>query len=200
MSQGASEGEAPGRYDRTYGGLIASLLVTVVVVVGYVGLRAINRDELEVRPEPVDYAEAVAAAQEAGFTLVYPRELPEGWIATRIDFERGETPAWGIDLLTDDGRFVGLRQEDEDVDDLLSTYVDERPSEEETVVLDSAVATSWQAWSDEGGDHAFSTEVEPVGGPDDPDDEGDTLLVYGSAGETDQVELIRLLATERLAS
>ena len=190
--------EAPSRYDRTYGGLIASLLVTVVVVVGYVGLRALNRDELEVTPEPVEYAEAVAAAQDAGFTLVYPRQLPAGWVATRLAFERGESPAWGIDLLTDDGTFVGLRQEDEDLDDLLSTYVDEQPSEEEMVSLDSAVASSWQAWSDDGGDHAFSTEVAPVAGADDSAAERDTLLVYGSASEVDQIELIGLLVTDPL--
>lgn len=190
--------EAPSRYNRTYGGLLASLLVTVLVVVGYVGLRALNRDELDVRPEPVDYAEAVAAAQEAGFTLVYPQRLPDGWIATRLHFERGDRPAWGIDMLTDDGSFVGLRQEDADVDDLLETYVDERPEEGEEVALDSAVAGSWQTWSDEGGDHAFSTEVPSIQGPAGSAAEEDTLLVYGSASEQDQVELIGVLVTDPL--
>jgi hypothetical protein len=188
--------EAPTRYDRTYGGLVASLLVTVLVVVGYVGLRALNRDDLEVRPEPVDYAEAVGAAQDAGFTLVYPRQLPDGWIVTRLAFERGERPAWGMDLLTEDGSFVGLRQEDDDVEDLLSTYVDEHPSEGDAATLDSQVATSWQEWSDEGGDHAYSADAPSVDG----EAGGSTLLVYGSASEEEQVELIGLLVTDPLAS
>jgi hypothetical protein len=189
--------EAPSRYSRTYGGLVASLLVTVLVVVGYVGLRALNRDELDVRPEPVAYAEPVSAAQDAGFTLVYPRALPEGWIVTRLDFERGKHPAWGMDLLTEDGSFVGLRQEDADVDDLLSTYVDESPSEGDEVTLDSAVATSWQEWSDEGGDHAYSAETVPV---DAGVDSSATLLVYGSASAKEQAELIGLLVTDPLDS
>ena len=179
--------QAPARYDRTYGGLIASLLVTVLVVVGYVVLRAVNRDELDVEPQPVEYVDAVAAAQDAGFVLVYPRQLPEGWIATRLDFVRGERPAWGINLLTDEGKFVGLRQENDDVDDLLATYVDENPNEEGEVTLDSPLAATWQSWSDEGGDHAYSTELA-----------GDTLLVYGSAPEEDQIELIGLLVTDPL--
>lgn len=186
--------QAPTRYSRTYGGLLASLLVTVLVVVGYVVLRALNRDELDVEPQPVDYVEAVAAAQDAGFVLVYPRQLPEGWIATRLDFVRGERPAWGINLLTDEGKFVGLRQEDDDVDDLLATYVDENPSEEGEVTLDSPLGTSWQSWSDQGGDHAYSTELAPAGDAES----GDTLLVYGSAAEADQQELIGLLVTEPL--
>jgi len=191
---GEQQPETPSRYSRTYGGLVASLLVTLVVVLAYVGLRALNRDELDVRPEPVDYTEAVAAAQDSGITLVYPRELPEGWIVTRLDFERGDRPAWGINLLTDDGNFVGVRQEDADVDDLLATYVDEQPSEGEPVSLDSPLASSWRTWSDEGGDHAFSTELPPVDGSGT----GDTLLVYGSASAPEQVELIRQLVTEPL--
>jgi hypothetical protein len=186
-----------GRHDRSYGALIGALLVTVLVVVGFVGLRALNRDELEVRPQPVDYSEPVAAAQDAGFTLVYPTRLPDGWIVTNLDFERGEHPAWGMDLLTGDGSFVGLRQEDADVDDLLSTYVDESPSKGETVTLDSAVATSWQAWSDEGGDRAYSARVASVEGGSGQDP-GATLLVYGSASAQEQAELIGLLVTEPL--
>jgi hypothetical protein len=175
--------------DRSYSGLLAALLVTVAVVGAFVGLRAINRDELEVRPEAVDYREAVAAAQDAGITLVYPRQLPEGWIATRLVFERGEHPAWGINLLTADGSFVGLRQEDTPVADLLATYVDEHPSQGDEATLESAVAMSWQAWSDDCGDHAYSAELA---------NGGDTLLVYGSASEAEEVELIGLLVTDPL--
>jgi hypothetical protein len=185
------------RYDRSYGGLIASLLVTVLVVVAYVGLRALNRDDLEVRPEPVDYAEPVAAAQDAGFTLVYPRELPRGWIVTKLDFERGEHPAWGMDLLTDDGEFLGLRQEAADLEELLATYVDESPERGGNVTLESGVATAWEEWSDEGGDHAYSADVTSVDGSAGQDG-GATLLVYGSASEEDLTGLIALLVTDRL--
>lgn len=185
--QPAPPPESPGRYRRTYGGLIASLLVTVLVVVAYVGVRALNRDQPDIDPEPVDYLAAVQAAQQAGVTLVYPRGLPAGWTATSVTFNPGEPIPWGIGILTDDGQFVGLRQEDADVDDLLDTHVDEDAAEGDAVTIDSAVATSWQTWSDEGGDLAYSSAFGEQ-----------TLLVYGSASEADQITLIGLLSTEPL--
>jgi hypothetical protein len=186
-----SPGQEPSRSDRSYAGLLAALLVTVVVVGAFVGFRALNRGELEVRPEAVDYQEAVASAQDAGVNVVYPQRLPKGWIATRVALERGEHPAWGINLLTADGSFVGLRQEDTPVADLLATYVDKHPSRGDDVTLTSAIATSWQSWSDDGGDHAYSAALASGGG---------TLLVYGSASEPDQVQLIGLLVTDLLGS
>ena len=50
--------------------------------------------------------------------------------------------------------------------------------------------TSWQTWSDEGGDHAFSTVVEsgPLA--------GQTLLVYGSASVADQETIVGLLTLD----
>ena len=50
--------------------------------------------------------------------------------------------------------------------------------------------TSWQTWSDAGGDHAFSTEL--TSGPL----AGETLLVYGSAPVADQETLLRALTLD----
>lgn len=182
-----SESGNAGRYARTTNGLIASLVVTVLAVGAFVALRALNRDDLEVRPEPVDYLEAVEAAQGVGLEVVYPPALPDGWIADSIDFVPGGGLAWGIGMLTDDERFVGVRQEDASVEDLLHTYVDEDPAEGDPVDVAGAVAPTWQTWSDSGGDHAFSAEVG-----------GDTVLVYGSAGVDDLRELLELLTVAKL--
>jgi hypothetical protein len=186
-----SESGNAGRYARTTNGLIASLVVTVLAVCAFVALRAFNSDDLEVKPETVDYLEAVDAAQGAGLSVVYPPSLPQGWQATSIDFVPGNHLAWGVGMLTDDGKFAGVRQENASVEDLLGTYVDENPTEGDPVDTPGAIAPTWQTWSDSGGDHAFSADVH-----------GDTVLVYGSADVAALRDLLERLtfashATER---
>lgn len=184
-----SENEKPGRYARSANGLIASLVVTVVAVLAFVGFRAVTSKDLEVRPEPVDYLETVEGAQESGLTLVYPPSLPEGWIATNAAFVRGDRPAFELSILTDDETFIGVRQEDESVADLLETYVDEEAGEQGTTEFDSPIATTWETYTDEGGDTAYATEIGE-----------DTLLVYGSADEDDLRLLLESLTTDPLQS
>ena len=56
--------ERPSRYDRNFGGLLAAMVVTVLFVGGYVGFRALTRDQPDLEPD-VDYASCVAYLQEA---------------------------------------------------------------------------------------------------------------------------------------
>lgn len=182
----APPGTRPGRYPRTTNGLIGSLIVTLLAIGAFVAFRALNRDELEVKPTAVDYLTSVGYAQDGGFDVVYPGSLPKGWIATSIDFVPGDRPAWGIGILTDDGRFVGLRQEDASLDDLLHTYVDKEPQDEPPVLVRDSVARKWQSFSDAGGDHAYAAEVGE-----------DNVVVYGSADPADQRRLLELLTTEQ---
>ena len=63
-------------------------------------------------------------------------------------------------MLTDRGAFVGLVQHDESLDDLLHTYVDKAPTKGEDASPENGLGVdAWQTWSDQGGDHAFSTEL-----------------------------------------
>lgn len=182
--------ERPSRYDRNFGGLLAAMLVTVLFVGGYVGFRALTRDQPELDPD-VDYASCVAYLQEAGVTVVYPRELPSGWRANVIHYAPGNPPGWRIGLVTDQDEFVGVVQQQEDVDDLLTQYVDESPRQGDDASPENGLgATSWQTWSDAGGDHAFSTELSsgPLA--------GQTLLVYGSAPVADQETVLRALTLD----
>lgn len=155
-------------------GLVGAMLVSLLAIGGYVGFRALTRDDLELRPEPIDLADATAVGVQAGARPVYPDPLPEGWTATSFDTGSLDDPAWGLGLHTANGRFVGIRREDAALDDLLKTYVDESPQEGPTMTLESELATTWQTWSDDGGDTAFATEVGE-----------EWLLVYGSAEEED---------------
>ena len=58
--------EQGGRYQRSFAGMIGALLITLVVIGAFVAFRALNRDELERRPEAVDYLETVGFVQEPG--------------------------------------------------------------------------------------------------------------------------------------
>lgn len=182
MSETSSTRGKPGRYQRSTGGLVGAMIVTVAVVVAFVAFRAFFRDQPEVRPEPVDYLAAVAHAQDQGLRPVHPRELPAGWVATSVTSTAGDTPSWSLGLLTDEGDFVGVQQEDTSVDSLLETHVDEEVSEEGTVATPGSVAREWAAYADEGGDHAYAAELGRQ-----------TVLVYGSAPAEDLEEFLGLL-------
>jgi hypothetical protein len=182
--------ERPSRYDRNFGGLLAAMVVTVLFVAAYVGFRALTRDQPDLEPD-VDYASCVAYLQEADVSVVYPQELPSGWRANVIHYARGNPPDWRIGLLTDQDEFVGVVQQQDDVDDLLTQYVDENPSQGADASPENGVgATSWQTWSDPGGDHAFSTELSsgPLA--------GESLLVYGSAPVADLETVLRALTLD----
>ena len=171
----APEPEQPSRYDRSFGGLLGAMIVTVVFVAGYVGFRAVTRDQPDIQPD-VDYLSCVAFLQQADVAVVHPPALPKGWRATSVHFERGTPAAWRIGLLTDDDEFVGVVQEPRDVRDVVTTYVDKAPVEgDDAAPANGLGITAWKTWSDSGGDHAFSAQVSsgPLA--------GETLLVYGSA-------------------
>ena len=46
----APSGSPAPRYQRSTGGLVGALLVTVLVILGFVGFRALNRDQPDVKP------------------------------------------------------------------------------------------------------------------------------------------------------
>lgn len=186
----ASPAERPSRYNRSFSGLVVAMGVTVLAVAAYVGVRALVRDQPDIRPE-VDYAACVALLQASGVAVVHPSSLPSGWRATGVHYEPGSPPQWRLAMLTDGGEFVGVVQQDDDVDDLLVRYVDESPRADGDATPENSLGvTSWRTWSDSGGDHAFSAE--PASGPL----AGQTLLVYGSAPVSDQEELVRRLTLD----
>jgi len=177
--------EQPGRYQRTTGGFIGSLVIAVAVILAFVAFRALTRDDLSVPTETVDYVEAVQAAQSAHWQVVYPSSLPQGWKATSVDVDPPR--AWDIGFLTADGHFVGVSQQVGSLRSMLETYVDKAPRAGGAVSLRTTVGGPWKAWSDSGGDHALSSTVGQ-----------DTLLVYGSAPESDLEKFAALLTTDRV--
>jgi hypothetical protein len=181
--------ETPGRYQRSASGLVGALVVTLLVTGAFVVFRALTRDELEVRPDSVDYLEQAGLAQEVGLDVVYPSDLPDGWQATNVEVVPGNRPVWSVSLLTDDQRYIGIRQEDDQLDDLLATYVDENVQTLPGVRVADSVAREWQVFGDDGGDLAYAAQL---------DDE--VVMVYGSAGEQDLRLVLDRLTTEPVPS
>ena len=187
MSQAPDPAGPPpsaGRYQRSANGLIAAMVVTVLFVAGFLALRGLVSSDLEVGPESVDYLERVEQAQDAGVDVVYPPALPTGWIATRVTLEPGDPPSFTLNLLTDDARFVGIRQSSASLEDLLDEYVDTDVDEAGAYDAVGSVAPTWQRYTDEGGDTGYAAELA-----------GATVLVYGSAPAAELEIVVDALTT-----
>ena len=188
MNTSVSEPERPGRYQRSFNGLVGALVITVVAVVAFVAFRALVSDAPEVEPNEVDHLEIVELAQDADLRPVYPAELPDGWIATRAEVLPGEPPAFDLALLTDDEKFVGVVWSGRPVELLLEERVDDEDVEEaEPLRVTGSVAMSWDGYADPGGDLAYAAGVGER-----------TVLVYGSAPADDLQRIIESLTTARL--
>lgn len=177
-----------GRYQRSVTGLVTSLVVTVIGLGALLYFTGIFRNDLEIKPEAIDYLETVESAQQAGLAPVYPATLPDGWIATGVEIEPGDDPVFMLRMLTDENRFVAVRQEDATVPGMLAAWVDDEPqvADGHTVPDDvrAPVARSWKGYTDEGGDTAYAAELGE-----------ETLLVFGSASAEDLQTIIDSLVT-----
>ena len=145
--------EQAGRYQRSFGGLLGALLVLLLVVVGYVVVRAIALPDRETSQPTVDYAKVVPQARKAAkFDLVAPTRLPGGWRATSVRFDPGPPQHWHLGVLTSDKRYVGLEQGDRAVAPLVEEYVDKVPSRGAAV---DVAGRPWSTYTDAGGDLAL---------------------------------------------
>lgn len=174
--------EQPSRYTRSFSGMTGALIVTVLFVLAFVLWRGLFRGDVDETPQAVDWQESVELAEQADLQVVHPHELPAGWTATSVDLSAGDDPRWGLGVLTDDGDFIGIRQQDTSVDDLVRLYVDEKAEAGDDASVPSEVADTWQTWSDGGGDHGYATELGD-----------DAVLVYGSAPVADIEAYLGLL-------
>lgn len=171
--------EQAGRYQRSATGMIGAMLVLLLVIGAYVAFRAVNRAQPGDPVKRVDYQQTLEYAREqAGFRLLAPALLPEGWRATSADFVPRPV-RWHLGILTDQDEYVGLEQSRGSVSDLVETYVDRNAVRGRPVVVDG---TPWRSWTDAGGDTAL-TRV----------DGGVTTLVVSSAGRDVLVDFTETL-------
>lgn len=145
--------EQPGRYQRSFSGMLGAMVILVLVVVGFVVFRDVNRND---PPSPVkaeDYlTPAKYARTAADFPLLAPKKLPDGWIATSVTFDQGKKQAWHLGCLTEDRRYVGLEQAHRPIPDMVEEYVDPDAEQGDDVTTGGE---TWQSWTDAGGDTAL---------------------------------------------
>ncbi len=187
QQQSQSTGNA-GRYSRSFVGLATSLVVTVIAIGGLLYFMGAFRHDLEVKPDSVDYVEIVQASQRAGLAPVYPAALPKGWTATGVDVPTENERGFMIRMLTGDGRFVAVRQEDSSPGAMLSRWVDEDTTKTAAYKVPASVASpvarDWKGYADKGGDSALVAEVD-----------GQTVLVFGSAPVKDLQKVVDSLVS-----
>lgn len=187
VQQGGGQTGTPGRYDRSFGGLIGSMIVLVVAVLAIVVFRSVFRDTPEYTPEDIDYRELVVSVQQAGLKPVYPAQLADGWSVKDATFAAAaDRPSFDLVFSTDDEHTAGVHQEDASADSLVATYVGEDATEDDGAEVTTDVGT-WTGWTDTDGDHAWTTEVGD-----------DTVLVYSSGSTGGLSDLLESLTTDKL--
>lgn len=162
--------------------MVIAMAVTLAVVLGYVLLRALLSSNSETKPDDVDYLEEVAQGQGDGVTTVYPASIPDDWQATAVEFTANRPPELSINLLTDDGKYIGVRQSNDSASTLVERHIDENADEDGETSIDSALGDVWESYSDNGGDHGYAAEYQ-----------GQTVLVYGSASTDDLHSVVESL-------
>ena len=145
--------EQPGRYQRSFSGMIGAMVILVLVVVGFVVFRDLNRNDPPSPVQRVDFlTPAKYARTAADFPLLAPHELPDGWIATSVSFTPGKKQAWHLGCLTGERRYVGLEQSHQAIPAMVEQYVDPDASQGGDV---TTAGHTWQSWTDSGGDLAL---------------------------------------------
>jgi hypothetical protein len=171
MSQTRSPGG--GRYQRSTGGLVGAMVVTVLAVVAIAGFNALRTDHKPTPVRAVDYTAMMRAGRADHKLLVMaPATVPNGWKATSADYQTGSTPTWHLGLLTEHGKYVGVEEAFGDVQDLVDEHVDPDAQQGKDVTIDGQ---TYQTWTDPDGDYAVSRTVE-LGGSD-----RESWLVVGTA-------------------
>jgi hypothetical protein len=183
VTSGAPAG--PTRYQRSSGGLIGAMLVTVLAVFAFAAFRAITRDNEPTPVRGVDYAASVREAKADKQLLVLaPDRLPPGWTATSATYTSGGSPSWHLGTLTRDRRYVGVEESLSGIQSLVEQHVDVNADRGKNVTIDGE---TWQTWTDSGGDYAVIHTVEDRKGSPE------SVLVVGSASDDQVRELAESL-------
>jgi hypothetical protein len=141
------------RHERSAGGLVGALVVLLVVVLAWVGIRALASQDPDSPVQRVDYAQDVPFARKAAdFDLVAPPRLPVGWRATTVRFEPAPGAHWHLGVLTGEKRYVGLEQGDQTIGSMVEEYVDPAARRGSAVTVG---ADRWSTYTDSDGDLAL---------------------------------------------
>lgn len=147
------------RGTETIGDMVRSMLVVLIpvaLIAGFVGL--VRPSTAEVRD--VDWESTLEAARDGGeFAVLGPAELPDGWTATRVAYDRGASASddtWRMSFITDTGDYVGIVQRSGDVERIVRSELPDLDEDGTTLI----VGDSWQRYvgPDADGDRALVLE------------------------------------------
>jgi hypothetical protein len=172
--------ETPGRYQRSFSGMVGALVILVLVILAFVGFRGLVRNDPASPVKPVDYEQDASYARDvAPFPVLAPRRLPAGWIATSVEYNQIGKPSWHLGTLTADRHYVGLEQSRTPVAKMVARFVDPEAVRGADVRL---AGRSWQTWTDAGHDLALVTADPKV-----------TTLVVGPVSRSTLERFVRTL-------
>ncbi|GAA1685261.1 hypothetical protein GCM10009792_01300 [Microcella alkalica] len=159
----------------------ASLLIVLFLVVV-----TVREDPT---PESIDYrATAEQAEAGVGMPVVAP-DLPEGWYANRADLgSHGSVQEWYVGLITTDDRFIGVLQGFDANPTWLDQVLRQPSSEGESVEIGGTAWTLYDRREAEGvGNRGYALVTETA---------GSTLVLYGTASESEFSQLAAAVAAE----
>ena len=178
------------RYQRSNGGLLGAMIVTVVAVLAFAGIRALTSRNDETPVRSVDYTAMLRAGRAEHKLLMWaPSTLPTGWRATSASYSTGVSPSWHLGLLTDGSKYVGVEEARLSVEELVKDKVDKDAEQGPDVTIDGK---TWQSWTDPQGDYAVSRSLKVNGTPEE------SWLVVGSAPDAEIREFAGTLTSGTL--
>jgi hypothetical protein len=167
--------ERPGGYQRSSNGLAGAMIATVVLVLAFVGFRALTRDNEATQVPSVDWKISMKAGRSDGkLQVLAPSALPSGWRATSASYTPGAEPAWQLGLLTSKGKYVGVYESRATVSSLVDAHVNGDATEGKQV---SIGGSSWRVYTGSKGDYALARTVENAG-------DSEAQLVVGTAPDS----------------
>ena len=171
-----SPSPAGGRYQRSTGGLVGAMVVTVLAVLAVAALRSCTTDREPTPVRAVDYSAMMRAGRaDDKLQVLAPPRLPAGWRATSAAYDTGSEPTWHLGLLTDKGTYIGVEEALGGVEDLVEEHVDPAAEQGEDVTI---AGETWQSWRDAEGDYAVSRSLRVAGTT------YESWVVVGSASES----------------
>jgi hypothetical protein len=177
--------EQAGRYQRSSSGLIGAMLVLLLVIGAFLGLRAISRDNQATPVQAVDYVAVMEQARnDGGMIAPAPDPMPQGWRATSVRYTPGAAKAWHLGMLTDTGKYVGIEEASRSAREMVDEYLGKDATRGRPTTIRTR---TWQTWSEPGGDYAITLTTPH-----------ETVLVGGSASRTATLDFTDRLAMPRL--
>lgn len=139
--------------------MLRSVAVLGVIVAAVAVFTAFLRDEPPDPTADVDYRSIAAQAREgAGFDLLAPADLPEGWRSNDARLEAGEPPAWHLGILTADDDYIGLEQQRASVRDMVARHAEGSRPDGTTEIA----GWRWQVRTEAGADTTYVRHADGV--------------------------------------